>query len=107
MSKVPSKPSKHEPTFAGKVGAKASRKLKARRNSTQGIWFGLGMMGLIGWSVAIPTLAGANRCQLPGGRAAATGSHESRIYSGRRIYQCPSGRTLPGVQNLVPPPADG
>ncbi len=41
------------------VGAKAARKLKARRNSTQDIWFGLGMMGLVGWSVAIPTLLGA------------------------------------------------
>lgn len=41
------------------VGAKAARKLKAQRNSTHGVWFGLGMMGLIGWSVAIPTLLGA------------------------------------------------
>ena len=41
------------------VGAKAARKLKARRNSAQGVWFGLGMMGLIGWSVAVPTLLGA------------------------------------------------
>lgn len=59
MSDKPTKPSKNEPTFAGQVGAKATRKLKARRNSTQGVWFGLGMMGLIGWSVAIPTLLGA------------------------------------------------
>jgi ATP synthase protein I len=41
------------------VGSKATRKLKARRNSSQGVWFGLGMMGMIGWSVAVPTLAGA------------------------------------------------
>ncbi len=41
------------------VGAKAARKLKARRNSTPGVWFGLGMMGLIGWSVVVPTLLGA------------------------------------------------
>jgi ATP synthase protein I len=41
------------------VGAKAARKLKARRNAGQGVWFGLGMMGLIGWSVTIPTLLGA------------------------------------------------
>ena len=59
MSDEPNKSSKHAPTFAGQVGAKAARKLKARRNSTQGVWFGLGMMGLIGWSVAIPTLLGA------------------------------------------------
>jgi ATP synthase protein I len=50
--------SKSEATFAGQVGAKAARKLKAR-NSTQGVWFGLGMMGLVGWSVAVPTLLGA------------------------------------------------
>lgn len=42
-----------------KVGVKAARKLKARRHATPGIWFGLGMMGLIGWSVAVPTLLGA------------------------------------------------
>jgi ATP synthase protein I len=41
------------------VGAKAARKLKARRHATAGVWLGLGMMGLIGWSVAIPTLLGA------------------------------------------------
>ncbi len=46
-------------TFAGQVGAKAARKLTARRNPTPGVWFGLGMMGLIGWSVVVPTLAGA------------------------------------------------
>jgi ATP synthase protein I len=45
--------------FSREVGAKVARKLKARRNPTQGVWFGLGMMGLIGWSVAIPTLLGA------------------------------------------------
>ena len=43
--------------FALEVGAKAARKLKARE-STQGVWFGLGMMGLIGWSVVVPTLIG-------------------------------------------------
>jgi len=49
--------SKNEPTFAGQVGAKATRKLKARK-STQSVWLGLGMMGLIGWSVTVPTLLG-------------------------------------------------
>jgi ATP synthase protein I len=50
---------KSGPTFAEQVGTKAARKLKARRHSAQGVWFGLGMMGLIGWSVTIPTLLGA------------------------------------------------
>ena len=50
--------SKSEATFAQQVGAKAARKLKARGN-THGVWFGLGMMGLVGWSVVVPTLLGA------------------------------------------------
>ena len=50
---------KPKPSLGQEVGAKAARKLKARRNSTPGVWFGLGMMGLIGWSVVIPTLLGA------------------------------------------------
>ncbi len=41
------------------IGAKAARKQKALRNRSPGVWYGLGMMGLIGWSVAIPTLLGA------------------------------------------------
>jgi ATP synthase protein I len=60
MNDVPrSKPLKPKPPLSREVGAKAARKLKARRNSTPGVWFGLGMMGLIGWSVAVPTLLGA------------------------------------------------
>jgi ATP synthase protein I len=45
--------------FVARVDAKVLRKLRARRNPTPGVWFGLGMMGLIGWSVAIPTILGA------------------------------------------------
>ena len=56
---LPRKTPKDGPTFAGQIGAKAARKLKAQRNSTPGVWFGLGMMGLIGWSVVVPTLLGA------------------------------------------------
>ena len=48
-----------ETDFAGQIGVKAARKLKARRNPKPGVWFGLGMMGLIGWSVTVPTLLGA------------------------------------------------
>jgi len=47
------------PSLPQEVGTKADRKLKARRHSAPGVWFGLGMMGLIGWSVVIPTLLGA------------------------------------------------
>lgn len=41
------------------IRAKAVRKLRAQRDGTADIWKGLGMMGLIGWSVTIPTLLGA------------------------------------------------
>src|ERR1700723_3212696 len=47
------------PALSRKVGAAAARKLRARRHPTPGVWFGLGMMGLIGWSVVVPTLLGA------------------------------------------------
>ena len=46
-----------ETHFSRQVGAQAARKLKAQRRS-KGVWFGLGMMGLVGWSVVIPTLLG-------------------------------------------------
>jgi ATP synthase protein I len=50
---------KEQADFSREVGAKAARKLRARRHSAHGVWFGLGMMGLIGWSIVIPTLIGA------------------------------------------------
>ncbi|MGK7874101.1 MAG: AtpZ/AtpI family protein [Xenococcaceae cyanobacterium] len=43
--------------FHKKVKTKAARKLKARREK-KNIWFGLGMFGMVGWSVAIPALMG-------------------------------------------------
>jgi ATP synthase protein I len=59
MNDAPKKTSKDVATFASQVGAKAARKLRAKRNATPGVWFGLGMMGLIGWSIVVPTLLGA------------------------------------------------
>lgn len=60
MSDEPkTKPLKPKPPLSQEVGAKAARKLRAQRHVTRTVWFGLGMMGLIGWSVAIPTLLGA------------------------------------------------
>ena len=50
---------KRRRSLSEEVGLKAARKLKARRNTRSGVWFGLGMMGLVGWSVAVPTLVGA------------------------------------------------
>ena len=48
-----------ETDFSRQVGAQAARKLKARRRRPKSVWFGLGMSGLVGWSVTIPTLIGA------------------------------------------------
>jgi len=42
-----------------KIGEKAQRKLKALHNDKRGVWFGLGMMGIVGWTVVVPTLLGA------------------------------------------------
>ena len=44
--------------FIQQVSANAARKLRAQRNG-ESVWFGLGMSGLIGWSVAVPTVVGA------------------------------------------------
>ena len=57
--KPPGKPPSADQTLADQVGSKARRKLRAQRRGGAGVWFGLGMMGLVGWSVAVPTLAGA------------------------------------------------
>ncbi|ARO87905.1 F0F1 ATP synthase subunit [Nitrosospira lacus] len=52
----------HEPELSRRVGARAARKLRAQRvqrSGAQVVWSGLGMIGLVGWSVAVPTLLGA------------------------------------------------
>ena len=60
MSEEPEiKPTPVESEFSHQVGEKAARKLKAQRHVTQTVWSGLGMMGLVGWSVVVPTLLGA------------------------------------------------
>lgn len=44
--------------LGGPVARKEARKLRARRHRGRGTWFGLGMYGLVGWSIVIPTLGG-------------------------------------------------
>jgi ATP synthase protein I len=51
-------PSKNETDFIREVSAQAARKLKFQKDGSQSVWFGLGMAGIIGWSVAVPTLGG-------------------------------------------------
>ena len=44
--------------FIEQVGDKEERKLKAQDEKEHESWFWLGMFGLVGWAVAIPSLVG-------------------------------------------------
>ena len=44
--------------FQREVSRKEARKLRARRRSMRTVWYGFGMFGMVGWSVAVPTLIG-------------------------------------------------
>jgi ATP synthase protein I len=53
---------KREAEFSRRIKVKAARKVRARRTQdreAQIIWSGLGMIGLVGWGVSVPTLLGA------------------------------------------------
>jgi ATP synthase protein I len=41
------------------IGRKADRKLRARAERQHSIWFGLGLLGVVGWAVVVPTVLGA------------------------------------------------
>ena len=43
--------------FQRQIARKSERKIKARREP-QGIWVGLRMFGMVGWSVVFPALLG-------------------------------------------------
>ena len=44
--------------MAEEIARKAERRLAADRRRGGSVLFGLGMLGLVGWSVAVPTLLG-------------------------------------------------
>lgn len=44
--------------FTREVERKGALKIRGRQEQDQTVWFGLGMFGIVGWSVAIPTLLG-------------------------------------------------
>jgi ATP synthase protein I len=48
-----------ETAFNQQLNSHLTRKIKAQGKVNKTIWLGLGMMGLVGWSVAVPTLLGA------------------------------------------------
>lgn len=57
-NRIDDKARRNHAAFSRRIDDKAQRKLKARQHATQTIWHGLGMMGLVGWSVVIPTVLG-------------------------------------------------
>lgn len=44
--------------FRHQIARKAERKLRARDTEERNAWFWLGMFGLVGWAVAVPSLLG-------------------------------------------------
>ena len=40
------------------IGRKEQRKIKAHDEKLRSLWFGVGMFGLVGWAVSVPTLLG-------------------------------------------------
>jgi ATP synthase protein I len=47
-----------QPQLSREVASKAARKLKAQKKEKRSVWMGVKMFGLVGWSVAAPTLLG-------------------------------------------------
>lgn len=45
--------------FSEQIAEKEKRKLKALHENKQSVWSGLGMFGMVGWSVSVPALLGA------------------------------------------------
>lgn len=52
------KSSPNRQRLSREVERKEQRKLRGRREKDGAIWFGLGMIGLVGWAVAIPMILG-------------------------------------------------
>lgn len=44
--------------FSQEVGEQENRKLEAMKEHKRSVWQGLGMFGMVGWTIAVPTLGG-------------------------------------------------
>ena len=59
MAKPPAPdPDRRAGEFARRVEKKAERRRRHRHEADRTVWQWLGMFGLVGWAVAIPTLCG-------------------------------------------------
>ncbi|WP_421655406.1 AtpZ/AtpI family protein [Leptothermofonsia sp. ETS-13] len=54
----PKPPNADSTAFEQQVRQKSTRKIQARQEGDRSIWAGLGLFGMVGWSVMIPTLLG-------------------------------------------------
>ena len=48
--------SSYEKNFQEQIARKETRRLKGRRQKQHGFWYGLGLFGIVGWSVMVPFL---------------------------------------------------
>jgi ATP synthase protein I len=58
MSTEPSANKKSPADFSDRIGEKEKLKIRAGRETSGSVWSGLGMFGMVGWSVAVPALGG-------------------------------------------------
>jgi ATP synthase protein I len=47
------------PDFATQIQKSTERRRRGKASAHRGLWFGLGAMGMVGWSVVVPSVAGA------------------------------------------------
>jgi ATP synthase protein I len=52
------RPSSSPDDFSQTIGEKAARKIRAEGEEDRSVWHGLGAFGMIGWTVAAPTVLG-------------------------------------------------
>ena len=45
-------------TLPGVIDRKARRKARARKRGDRSVWFGIGMFGMVGWTIALTTILG-------------------------------------------------
>jgi ATP synthase protein I len=58
MEREPGENGRKADSLSERVGRKAGRRIRARRAAPRSVWFGMGMFGLVGWTVAVSTLLG-------------------------------------------------
>lgn len=58
-SKMETQENKDSNSFSKQVSEKENRKLKALKDDKESVWTGLGVFGIVGWSIVVPVISGA------------------------------------------------